>query len=198
MRPDKRREILAAATRLIVARGYPEVSLDAVCENAACSKSAIYGFFGSKDGLLLALVGEAAGSIAQAQHALHLPNLDVRAALRRYAGLLLDRALSAEHVAILKAAIGVGARCPEPVQHYRDVALATTSSALAQFLAAKTMRGDLTVGDPVSAAQQFHALVFAGELLSAVVESNPAPLAADAAIRIEDAVDLFLARYGRA
>ena len=196
MRPDKRREILAAATQLLVERGYPDVNLDAVCELAACSKSAIYGYFGSKEGLLLALVGEAAGSIAQAQHVLHLPNLAATEALRRYAELVLERALAADHVALLKAAIGIGARTPATVQHYRDVALATTNSALAQFLRTKTECGDLAVSDPATAAQQFHALVLEGQLLHALLEISPGSPAATAGSRIDDALALFMARYG--
>lgn len=196
MRPDRRGEILAAASRLIAERGYPDVSLEAVCEAAACSKSAIYDCFGNKHGLLLALVDNAAGTIAQAQYVLHLPNLEAPAALRRYAGLLLERALATEQLAVLRAAVGVGARHPEAARRFRDVALATTDSALAQFLGAKAASGELVINEPMIAAQQFHALVFTGELLGAVVDPGGSERRAGDGNRIEEAVDLFIACYG--
>jgi len=197
MRPEKRRSILEATKRLIAERGYSDVNLDAVCELAACSKSAIYAGFGNKDGLLLALVDEAAGSIAQAQHALHLPHLDTSAALRRYAELVLERALDTAHVAIVQAAIGARARDPEPARHYGEVALATSASALAQFLAAKTASGELAVDDPQVAAQQFHGLVLGWELFAAVVDPDRALPAASRDTRLDAAVDVFVARYAR-
>lgn len=197
MRGDKRGAILAAASELITERGYQGVNLDAVCERAACSKSAIYACFGGKDGLLLALVDEVAGLIAQAQYALHLPNLDTASALRRYAGLVLERALEPAHVAIVRAVIGAGGRDPEPARHYGDVALGATESALAQFLAAKTTNGELRVVDPLAAAQQFHGLVLGWELFAALVDSNRASPAASRAARLDAAVEQFVAAYAR-
>ena len=51
----RRRQILAAASSLIQEKGYGATSLDAVVERAGCSKSAIYEFFGGKEGLISAL-----------------------------------------------------------------------------------------------------------------------------------------------
>lgn len=198
MRADKRRSILAAASELITERGYSGINLDAVCERAACSKSAIYATFGGKNGLLLALVEEAAGTIAQAQHALHLPNLDVEAALRHYAGLVLERAFEPTQIAIVKAVVGADAKEPEPARCYADVALATAESALSQFLAAKTASGELKVADPQTAAQQFHGLVLGWELFAAVVDPGRALPDAARAARLDAAVKLFVAHYGPA
>lgn len=195
MRADKRRAILDAANALIVERGYSGVNLDAVCERAACSKSAIYAAFGGKDGLLLALVDEVAGSIAQAQYTLHLPDLTASSALRRYAGLVLERAFEPTHVAIVKAVIGADAADLEPARRYGDVALATTESALAQFLAAKTASGELRIADPPAAARQFHGLVLGWELFAMLVDPDRGLPAAGHETRLDAAVELFVARY---
>lgn len=197
MRGDKRQAILAAASELTTERGYRGVNLDAVCERAACSKSAIYACFGDKDGLLLALVDDAAGVIAQAQYALHLPHLDAAAALRRYAGLVVERACEPAHLAIAKAVLGADPGDPGPARRYGDVALATTESALAQFLAAKTVSGELAVADPLVAAQQFHGLVLGWELFVVLVDSNRGLPDASREARLDAAVELFVARYAR-
>lgn len=195
MRADRRRAILDAASELIAERGYARVTLEAVCERAACSKSAIYAGFGDKAGLLLALVEEAAGAVAQAQYALHLPDQTVTAALRHYAGLVMARACEPAHLAIVKAVIGLEAGDSQVARRYGDVALAASESALSQFLAAQTAAGELAIADPYVAARQFHALVLGWDLLAALLAPVPATPAASRDTQLDAAVELFVACY---
>ena len=55
-----RDRILAAARRIVAERGLAELSVQNVVSEAQVSKSAISYHFGSKDGLILALVEELA------------------------------------------------------------------------------------------------------------------------------------------
>src|SRR5690349_5018255 len=55
-RETTRRILLEAAEEAFTSRGFHGVSLDAIAEAAGLSKGAVYGRFGSKDGLFLALV----------------------------------------------------------------------------------------------------------------------------------------------
>jgi AcrR family transcriptional regulator len=54
--PDTRTSILQAARRLLEERGYHGVGLDRIARTAGVSRQAVYLHFGSKAGLLLALV----------------------------------------------------------------------------------------------------------------------------------------------
>lgn len=53
-----RRRILDSAIALICERGYSGTSVDAVCKRAGVVKTALYWHFGSKAGLLAAIIGE--------------------------------------------------------------------------------------------------------------------------------------------
>src|SRR5215831_15170020 len=71
--PDERRKaILAAAQKVFLERGYANASIDAVVELAGGSKATVYQQFGSKEGLLGALVTEGAEELAHLVHELPL------------------------------------------------------------------------------------------------------------------------------
>jgi AcrR family transcriptional regulator len=57
-RADTRARLLEAAREVFAERGYNGASLDAVSDQAGCTKGALYDHFGSKEGLLLALLDE--------------------------------------------------------------------------------------------------------------------------------------------
>jgi AcrR family transcriptional regulator len=50
--------LLAAARQVFAERGYQGASLDLLSARAGCTKGALYDHFGSKEGLLLALLDE--------------------------------------------------------------------------------------------------------------------------------------------
>jgi len=67
-RAETRARLLAAARHIFAERGYHAASLELVSERAGCTKGALYHHFGSKEGLLLALLDEhLAGRLAQAR-----------------------------------------------------------------------------------------------------------------------------------
>jgi AcrR family transcriptional regulator len=67
-RAQTRARLLDAARSVFAERGYHAASLDLVSERAGCTKGALYHHFGSKEGLLLALLDQqVAGRLAQAR-----------------------------------------------------------------------------------------------------------------------------------
>jgi AcrR family transcriptional regulator len=56
-----REKILDAAVELIAERGYSATSVDALCKRAGIVKTALYWHFGSKEGLLAAVLERVAG-----------------------------------------------------------------------------------------------------------------------------------------
>src|SRR5512134_3808416 len=56
-----REKILDAAVELIADRGYSATSVDALCKKAGIVKTALYWHFGSKEGLLAAVLERVAG-----------------------------------------------------------------------------------------------------------------------------------------
>lgn len=57
-RAETRGRLLASARKVFAERGYQAASVDLVSERAGCTKGALYHHFGSKEGLMLELLGE--------------------------------------------------------------------------------------------------------------------------------------------
>jgi AcrR family transcriptional regulator len=64
-RPERERQIVAAAVEEFAASGYAAASVASVAANAGISKPLIYQYFGSKDGLFLAALHDVAGPMLE-------------------------------------------------------------------------------------------------------------------------------------
>ncbi len=89
--PDRtRRDIVEVATREFAQKGYSGARVDAIASRTRTSKRMIYYYFGSKEGLYLAVLEEAYSSIRRAEATLDLENLPPEAALRTLVGSTFD------------------------------------------------------------------------------------------------------------
>ncbi|MFI7640090.1 TetR/AcrR family transcriptional regulator [Nonomuraea sp. NPDC049400] len=88
--PDRRRALLDAADRAILAQG-PEVSMAAIAAEAGITKPILYRHFGDKSGLLQALADRHVRTvIAQLRPELAAPGADLRSRARSTIGVYLD------------------------------------------------------------------------------------------------------------
>ena len=55
-RPDRERQLIEVAEAVFAERGYTAASMDEVAERAGITKPVLYDHFGSKDGLLAAVI----------------------------------------------------------------------------------------------------------------------------------------------
>ncbi|HJP36537.1 MAG TPA: TetR/AcrR family transcriptional regulator [Gammaproteobacteria bacterium] len=191
----KRAAILIAATDLIIEQGYDGTSLEAICERAACSKSSIYGYFGNKEGLLAALTENIALDLSQALHALHLQQIDVEEALKRYARLALSLVLDDRHIAIVRATIAAVWKYPRLGPAYYEVGALTAQSALSQYFEARSRDGVLNVPDPHWAAKEFQGVLLWDGVLAQIVGAASCPDAAEIEARADAVVAAFLRRH---
>ncbi|MFF4615697.1 TetR/AcrR family transcriptional regulator [Nonomuraea jabiensis] len=88
--PDRRRALLDAADRVIMAQG-PEVSMAAIAAEAGITKPILYRHFGDKSGLYQALADRHVRTvIAQLRPELVAPGTDLRGRARATIGVYLD------------------------------------------------------------------------------------------------------------
>src|SRR6056297_1923131 len=99
---DKRTRILGAAAELMVENGYGATTLDAIVERAGCSKSAVYEYFGNKQGLISALAVELVQDLAEQLLTLGQSDLDIRSALVAYAERAMQMILTDMHMAVVR------------------------------------------------------------------------------------------------
>jgi AcrR family transcriptional regulator len=173
---EKRQAILDAAAAVFRDKGYERASMSDIGLRAGCSKTTLYGYFGSKDALLAALVDEATASgVAALQEVLGASGtgfapalaparaITVAATLERFGGRYLAFALSPS-VCTLRRVLAAGAGHPGvdlPCRDLpcRDLGAARIDAALAGYLRAQMDAGILRRGDAHGSARQFRALL---------------------------------------
>ena len=191
----RRAAILAASARLITEHGYDGTSLDAICESASCSKSAIYEHFGNKLGILAALSEEIALELSRALHAFHMQKLTPAVALQRYAHMVLTLVLDDSHIAILRATISASWKHPEIGPSYYEVGAGAARSALAMYLKERAMAGELRVDDAARSADEFQGLLLWDRMLAQLVGAQSPPSAVEIEKHAALAVHTFLDRH---
>jgi AcrR family transcriptional regulator len=85
-----RRNIVEVATHEFAQKGYSGARVDAIAERTRTSKRMIYYYFGSKEGLYLAVLEEAYSRIRRAEATLDLETLPPEAALGTIVGFTFD------------------------------------------------------------------------------------------------------------
>ena len=78
-----KRDILAVATKEFADHGLTGARVDAIAARTKTTKRAIYYYFGSKEGLYVAVLEKAYGDIRAVEAGMHLEDLEPEAAIRK-------------------------------------------------------------------------------------------------------------------
>lgn len=90
-RAERRSDILEAAWRCAARKGYRDTTVDDICGEANLSKGAFYGYFESKQDLLLGLLEQDAGEVDRLLDELDRQRLGCRERLSRFSRVMLER-----------------------------------------------------------------------------------------------------------
>jgi AcrR family transcriptional regulator len=91
-----RSELLAVATEVFAEDGYSGARVDVIAERTRTTKRMIYYYFGSKEGLYLAVLEEAYRGIREAERSIDVDHTDPVAAVRELAELTFDHHVTHE------------------------------------------------------------------------------------------------------
>jgi AcrR family transcriptional regulator len=83
-------EILAVATREFAEHGFSGARVDEIAERTRTTKRMLYYYFGSKQGLFVAVLERAYAQIREAERVVDVEHLDPVSAIRRLAELTFD------------------------------------------------------------------------------------------------------------
>lgn len=182
----KREAILAAASALFLERGYAAVSVDDVLAVAGGSKTTIYTYFGSKDGLFEAVILRICDQALGPLRSLELRPLPLRAALVRLGVTVLNVLADPVAVAAYRLAIAEAPRHPKAARAYFEAAPDAAVRILAAYLAERQAAGEvrLSVGDSRRLASLFLDSLTHNQLMQALLGV--------AAIRPRDEQDPFV------
>lgn len=186
----KRDAILAATRRLILKSG-PNVSLEAVAAEAQVSRQTIYNSWPNKEALLAAVIEKGVDEImeplASAPEA-----ASVEAALTRMAQAYLDSILEPSSFALLKLV------CASQDQHGPAYFAAGSDRArrlLSDYLRRQAERGVLDMEDPELAAEHLMGMLKGNYFMKIMLNGPSALNPADHGRRIKAAVSTFLRAY---
>lgn len=193
--PTKSEQVLAAAERCFLARGFGAVSMDAIAREAGVSKATVYAHFADKAALFGAVVRHLSERRFGGFSAEALDAEDVEGSLILYARRFLELVLSPEAIALNRVIIGEVTRFPELGEAFWQAGPARSRAQIEAFLRRGNAAGTLSVQDPRQAAEQFVALargeIHMRQLLRPEGEITPKAIAAAAG----GAVRMFLRAF---
>lgn len=189
-------QVLEHARRLFMQYGFEGARMDHIAQAAQVSKATLYNYFPDKRMLFLEVIRrECATQAAQLEAAVDdtQPAADVLSAVGRG---LMGIILSDFGRNMFRVCVSEGDRFPELGQQFYASGPALCQSRLMVFFADAEARGELVVPDKKLAADQFVELCKAGLFLRQVtgVQTHFAPEEVDHVV--ENAVEMFMARYG--
>jgi AcrR family transcriptional regulator len=160
------------------------------------SKRELYAIFGSKQGILAAMIE---GRAARMRSPLDLPPVADREALEKTLvsfGATLVREVSHPAVtALFRLAVIEAERSPEVARALDEGGRKTTRNALVIFLERAAAQGLIGNGDPETVAAQFLALLWGDLQMSLVMRLAAPPAPAEIEQRARAAVSAVLALY---
>ncbi|AWN16277.1 Transcriptional regulator, TetR family [Salinisphaera sp. LB1] len=195
--PSKKAEqVLDAARRLFVERGFGATNMDALAAAAGVSKATIYAHYDSKEALFAATARRECRRLV-VRMAIGEDLVEHRAldtALTHIGRAFLDALMSPEIVGLLRMVIAESTRFPELGQIYYDSAPGQTLTSVTCYLERARREGLLIDCDTRRAAEQFLSLL-RGDLHLRILLGHPPPRA-ERDPAIDEAVATFIARYG--
>jgi AcrR family transcriptional regulator len=155
----RRAQILDAALTVFLEHGYDRATIDLVVQRASASKATIYSFFGGKEGLFEAMVGEYAERILAGFPDVDGGIIDVRAALKNIAQRYLEVVMAPDAVALWRMIVAEGPRFPGLAKDVYRVSNERLVARLAQALRTWSARKRIRQLDADHVARQFLAVV---------------------------------------
>ncbi len=195
---ERRNEILDVALGVLAERGYRDASMREIARRAHASKETLYSWFGDKSGLFEQLIswqaerlGEAlAGSLEPKGH-------DVKVVLRAFAVELLRLLLGERSVIINRVAISEIPADPAFAKILTSRGRGSVVPKLEGYLDDQRARGRLRFQDAGYAAEVLVNLVVGDQQVRRLLGSLPEPGPDQIEDRAEQAVDAYLAIFGK-
>jgi TetR/AcrR family transcriptional repressor of mexJK operon len=154
--PAKRAAILDAATEVFLREGYTRASVDAIAEAAGVGKQTVYGHFGDKQRLFLAVVEHVHVSSPLDPADFISDTGEPRRDLTTAAEWIVHAVTSPKIAALHRLTIAELTHHPELQRSWRDDgATPSVIDSIAAYLMACDRRGVLSVPDPHTTARQF-------------------------------------------
>ncbi|MGH6935574.1 MAG: TetR/AcrR family transcriptional regulator, partial [Methylocella sp.] len=186
----KHHNLLAAATRLFLEKGWDGASVDDIARDSAVAKRFIYARYPDKAALFAGAFERFIEKQIGILRVFEPPPEDVEAGLRALGRRLLGLALRPEILAFHRLFIAVAPRFPALAKLFVERNRRRPLGEIIRVLAVYADRGVIQFGDPELLAEQFFILVAGVPQRMALLGGREEPSQEDR--RLEAAVRLFL------
>ena len=194
----RRRSILEAAYHVLVERGYAGASTLEIATRARVSKRELYAEFGSKSGILRALIAATAARMQLPLATAEIHDRDsLAAALVSYGATALGELTSPHVVAINRLAVAEAGRSSEMGGILEDTGREPNRKALIDLVAKAQTSGLLGPGDPGAIAGEFFSLLIGDLMYRLLLGVVPRPAPKEINKRAQAAAQLVLALHAR-
>jgi TetR/AcrR family transcriptional repressor of mexJK operon len=191
----RRKAMIEAAYSLFIEKGYASVSVDEIIRISKGSKSSLYKYFGSKTGILKAVVESLADEMLREIHFEFPTARTPWEALHRVGMVLVDLALSENAINQHRHAVSHAKAFPDVSKLWYESGPKRTFQGIAEFLEKETAAGRLQVPNPSRAAVLFGGMIIFHENMRLLV-CLPRSKRSELEQVVSEAVEVFLAAYG--
>ena len=192
-----RENILLAAESLIIEKGYRNTSLNEIVDKAGCSKSAVYEYFGGKEGLLSALSVDLVTALSRELEMLSHTTDDVTASLESYATRAMSLILTERHMSTVRSVVAEVWHSPALGHSYYRLGPKLAQERLADYLQEQADAGLLDIKDANQAAVHFYGLMLWDKWNAMVVGGRRPLKKAEVKREAVAAVAAFMRLYGK-
>lgn len=192
----RRKAFVDAARELFFANGYAGTTMSSIASKVGGSKTTLWTYFPSKEDLFAAVVDDIVAQYGDAL-AIDLP-LDepVPDVLRTFGNLLMTKLTATPILSLFRLVVGEAERFPHLAETFYDRGPRRGKARAADWVGEKMVRGEIRMGDPMRAVQQFTGLCQSGVYQFAMLnlpESRDLDRLRD---DVDAAVDTFYRAWG--
>ncbi|WP_027160254.1 TetR/AcrR family transcriptional regulator [Methylobacter luteus] len=171
----KRQAIIDAATRMFLAHGYRNVSMDKIAQAAPVSKATLYNHFDSKPALLAAVVSALCTALLRTMTEAVTESDDVENNLKKIATSFMDLLFAEDGLAIYRLVIAESHDFPELGRLVYESGPLPALNWLENYLRRLNAGGRFNIADPTFAANAFFNLLKGDLYLPCLLAIKPLP-----------------------
>ena len=180
------------ACDVFLSEGYAQASMSTIAAKVGGSKGTLYNYFKSKEELFSACVSRHCAWQSDAMFSILVEGMDVRAALNKIGRNYLSLVLSDKNLSMFRLVVAEAQREPEISRLFYESGPRRGLNRLAEFLADRAARGEISVADPHAAANTLVALCKNRLITIRLCNYAPEPSAKEIEAEVKSAVDTFL------
>lgn len=190
--------LLDVAARAFIEMGYAKTTIAEIASRAKASKQSFYKRYPRKEDLFLAVLQREIEQVFSRFDLAFQPKSTIREELETFAQVIIvDLLLLPKHIDLLRIVSSESNRFPEVASKFITDGPTQGIQQLAAYLSEQTLRGRLSIEDPILAAEQFFHLVGGEMMRQALLGQHVEPKSPENKHRVQGGINVFLNAYER-